>query len=123
MVKAMSPRKLSGTGPMVLIPRLAKQILRRSDEALLGVHMRDLIALSYVRDHEGAPQQDLADVMTMEPNNVVLVLNDLENRGYINRLRDPTDRRRHRVELTQVGADALEQAERAQRGVQEDVLR
>jgi DNA-binding MarR family transcriptional regulator len=123
MVDIMGPRKASGTGPMVLIPRLAKQILRRSDEVLLGMHMRDLIALSYLRDHEGAPQQDLADVMTMDPNNVVLVLNDLENRGHISRRRDPNDRRRHRVELTEAGADALELAERAQRGVQEDILR
>jgi DNA-binding MarR family transcriptional regulator len=108
---------------MVLIPRLAKQILRRSDEALLGMPMRDLIALSYLRDHDGAPQQDLADVMIMDPNNVVLVLNDLENRGHISRQRDPNDRRRHRVELTEAGAGALERAERAQRGVQEDILR
>jgi MarR family transcriptional regulator, lower aerobic nicotinate degradation pathway regulator len=108
---------------MVLIPRLAKQILRRSDEALLGMHMRDLIALSYLRDHDGAPQQDLADVMTMDPNNVVLVLNDLENLGHISRRRDSNDRRRHRVELTQAGAEALERAEAAQRGVQEDILR
>ena len=117
----MSAQKAaSGTGPMVLIPRLAKKQnpLRRSDEALLGMHMRDLIALSYLRDHDGAPQQDLADVMTMDPNNVVLVLNDLENRGHISRRRDPNDRRRHRVELTQAGTDALDEPT-AQRGVQE----
>jgi DNA-binding MarR family transcriptional regulator len=75
------------------------------------------------RDHDGAPQQDLADVMTMDPSNVVLVLNDLENRGHISRRRDPNDRRRHRMELTEAGADALQRAERAQRGVQEDILR
>jgi DNA-binding MarR family transcriptional regulator len=122
MVSIMSSRAVSGTGPMVLIPRLAKQILRRSDEALLGMHMRDLIALSYLRDHGGAPQQDLADVMTMDPNNVVLVLNELENRGHISRRRDSNDRRRHRVELTEAGAGALERAELAQRDIQEDIL-
>lgn len=112
----------SSTGPMVLIPRLAKQILRRSDEKLLGIHMRDLIALSYLRDHQGCPQQDLVDVMTMDANNVVLVLNDLENRGHLARRRDPADRRRHRVEITDAGCTALERAEQAQRGVEEDVL-
>ena len=107
---------------MVLIPRLAKQILRRSDEDLLGMPMRDLIALSYLRDHHGCPQQDLVDVMTMDASNVVLVLNNLEERGHIARRRDPADRRRHRVEITDTGCDALERAEQAQRGVEEDVL-
>ena len=107
---------------MVLIPRLAKQILRRSGEELLGMHMRDLIALSYLRDHDGCPQQDLGDVMSMDANNVVLVLNDLENRGHIARRRDPADRRRHHVEITQAGCEALERAEQAQHGVEEDIL-
>ena len=107
---------------MVLIPRLAKQILRRSDPALLGMHMRDLIALTYIRDHNGAPQQDLADVMSMDPNNVVLVLNDLEDRGYVIRRRDPDDRRRHRVDITDAGSAAAENAEKAQRDVEHDVL-
>ena len=108
---------------MVLIPRLAKQILRRSDEILLGMHMRDLIALTYIRDHRGGvPQQDLADIMSMDPNNVVLVLNDLEDRGHIVRRRDPADRRRHRVELTPAGLTAAQTAEHAQRRVEDDVL-
>jgi len=44
---------------MVLLTRLSKQVYRRSDEALLGMHLRLLMALSYVRDHDGAPQQEL----------------------------------------------------------------
>jgi DNA-binding MarR family transcriptional regulator len=108
---------------MVLIPRLAKQILRRSGDDLLGMHMRELLALSYLRDHPGCPQQDLVDVMAVDANNVVLVLNELENRGHISRRRDPRDRRRHRVEITKAGGKALERAEQAQKGVEEDVLK
>ena len=44
---------------MVLLTRLAKQVYRRSNEELLGMHMRLLMALSYVRDHDNAPQQEL----------------------------------------------------------------
>ena len=61
-------------GTMVLLTRLAKQVYRRSDEELLGMHLRLLMTLSYLRDHEGAPQQELAEALSMDANNVVLLL-------------------------------------------------
>src|ERR1700730_8096385 len=110
-------------GSMVLLTRLSKQVYRRSDEALLGMHLRLLMALSYVRDHDGAPQQELGDALCMDANNVVLLLNELEDLGYATRRRDPSDRRRHVVQLTRAGRSALESAERAQETVEDDVLR
>src|SRR6202035_5000394 len=76
-------------GSMVLMTRLTKQFYRRSDEQLLGMHLRHLVALAYVRDHDECPQQDLADAFCMGANNVVLLLNELEQMGYATRLRDP----------------------------------
>jgi DNA-binding MarR family transcriptional regulator len=108
---------------MVLLTRLAKQVYRRSDEELLGMHLRLLMALSYLRDHAGAPQQELADVLCMDANNVVLLLNELEELGHVTRRRDPHDRRRHLVELTAEGRRALLRAERAQEEIEDDVLR
>jgi DNA-binding MarR family transcriptional regulator len=108
---------------MVLLTRLAKQVYRRSNEQLLGMHLRLLMALSYLRDHGGAPQQDLAEALCMDANNVVILLNELEDLGYVLRNRDPDDRRRHLVELTALGTRALASAERAQEGIEDDVLR
>ena len=110
-------------GAMVLLTRLAKQVYRRSDEQLLGMHLRLLMALSFVRDHDGVPQQELAEALCMDANNVVLVLNELEELGYVTRRRDPEDRRRHLVELTRPGRRALADAERAQESIEADVLR
>ena len=93
---------------MVLLTRLAKQVYRRSDEELLGMHLRLLMALSYVRDHDGRPQQELAEALCMDANNVVLLLNELEELGYVARRRDPDDRRRHLVELTARGRPRAE---------------
>jgi DNA-binding MarR family transcriptional regulator len=107
---------------MVLLMRLGKQVYRRSDEELLGMHMRLLMALSYVRDHNRAPQQELVDALCIDANNVVLLLNELEDLGHIVRRRDPDDRRRHRVEITPTGLVALERAERAQEAIEDDVL-
>jgi DNA-binding MarR family transcriptional regulator len=108
---------------MVLVTRLAKQIYRRSNEELLGMHLRQLMTLSYLRDHDRAPQQELAEVLCMDANNVVLLLNELEDQGYVARLRDPEDRRRHLVELTAAGHKALRSAERAQETIEDEVLR
>ena len=86
------------------------------------MHLRLLMALSYVRDHDGAPQQELADALCMDANNVVLLLNELEDLDYVTRRRDPSDRRRHLVELTAGGRRALEGAENAQEQIEDDVL-
>jgi DNA-binding MarR family transcriptional regulator len=110
-------------GSMVLLTRLAKQVYRRANEKQLGMQMRHLVALTFLRDHEACPQQELGDAFCMDANNVVLLLNELEEVGYATRQRDPLDRRRHVVQLTAAGRTALESAERAQETVEDDVLR
>jgi DNA-binding MarR family transcriptional regulator len=107
---------------MVLLTRLAKQVYRLSNEELLGMHLRQLMALSYLRDHDGSPQQELAEALCMDANNVVLLLNELEGRGHVTRLRDPDDRRRHLVELTAAGRRALARAENAQESIEDELL-
>jgi DNA-binding MarR family transcriptional regulator len=109
-------------GSMVLLTRLAKQVYRRSSEELLGMHLRHLMALSYLRDHDRSPQQELAEALCMDANNVVLLLNELEDLGHIARRRDPGDRRRHLVELTDTGRQALKSAENAQESIEDEVL-
>lgn len=87
------------------------------------MHMRHLMALSYVRDHDGGPQQELAEALCMDANNVVLLLNELEDLGYVSRRRDPSDRRRHLVDLTAPGSKALNTAEGKQETIEDDVLK
>ena len=109
-------------GTMVLLSRLAKQFYRRGDEDVLGMHMRHLVALAYVRDHDECPQQDLAEAFCMDANNVVLLLNELEELGWATRIRDPQDRRRHLVQLTKSGRTALARTDGAQCGLEDEVL-
>src|SRR2546423_1498943 len=49
-------------GSMVLLTRLAKQVYRRTSEEQLGMQLRHLVALTFLRDHAACPQQDLADL-------------------------------------------------------------
>ena len=60
--------------------------------------------------------------MHLDPNNCVLMLNDLESEGYVERRRDPADRRRHIVEMTPAGHKAMLAAERAMESLEGDVL-
>jgi DNA-binding MarR family transcriptional regulator len=119
-IDTVSPNRAPGSA--VLLSRLAKQIYRRGNEQALGMHLRHLMALSYVNDHDGCPQQDLADAFCMDANNVVLLLNELEQLGYATRVRDPSDRRRHLVQITATGRAALRSAEAAQASIEDEVL-
>src|SRR5947209_9506806 len=107
---------------MVLLPRLTKQILRRTSADRLGLDLRLLMALSYLGDHDGAPQQELAEALCMDAKNVVLLLNDLEDSDYLVRRRDTDDRRRHRVHITPAGRRALERAASVLEEIEDDVL-
>ena len=97
---------------MFLLPRLSKQVMRRSSPERLGLDLRLVMALSYLGDHDETPQQELVDALCMDAKNVVLLLNELEERGYLIRRRDSEDRRRHRVHITPEGREALARAGR-----------
>ncbi|HYB22988.1 MAG TPA: MarR family winged helix-turn-helix transcriptional regulator [Solirubrobacteraceae bacterium] len=118
----MADQRDCAPGSAVLLSRLSKQIYRRSNEELLGMHLRHMIALSYVNDHDSCPQQELGDAFCMDANNVVLLLNELEQLGWVTRMRDPGDRRRHLVQITPAGRKSLAIAERAQARIEDDVL-
>jgi DNA-binding MarR family transcriptional regulator len=107
---------------MVLLPRLTKQVMRRSDSEHLGMDLRLLVALSYLGDHDGAPQHELVDALCIDAKNVVLLLNELEDCGHLVRRRDSEDRRRHRVYITETGRQALQHAARVQEDIENDVL-
>jgi DNA-binding MarR family transcriptional regulator len=109
-------------GTVVLLLRLSKAVHKRSTEELLGVKLKHMMLLSYLRTGEPALQQQLCESLWMDANNCVLLLNELEEMDYIERRRDPTDRRRHVVEITNDGRDALERAERAQESLEDEIL-
>ena len=61
-------------------------------------------------------------MLCIDANNLVLLLNELESKEFAFRRRDPTDRRRHLVEITDEGLRAFENAEKGIESVEEDVL-
>jgi DNA-binding MarR family transcriptional regulator len=109
-------------GTVVMLMRLATAIKKRSTEDLLGLKLRQLMLLSYLNAGAPALQQQLCEALWLDANNCVLLLNELEDMGYVERRRDHADRRRHVVELTDEGRGALERAERAQESLEGEIL-
>jgi DNA-binding MarR family transcriptional regulator len=112
----------SSTGPILLLTQLARLINRRSTPELLGQTLKELAALSYLRDYKETTQQSLVEGLCIDANYCVLLLNDLEDSGLVERRRDPTDRRRHIVSMTEEGSKALEHAEAAQQTLEDEML-
>jgi DNA-binding MarR family transcriptional regulator len=115
-------REQTPTGTIVLLTRLARVVYRGSPESLLGLPLKDLAVLAYLRDHGCVSQGTLTEALCTDANTCVLLLNELESAGRVQRRRDPADRRRHLVEITDGGLAALEHAEAAQATIEDDVL-
>src|SRR5438876_2992525 len=119
---AFPDERRSHRGLVSLVTQLSKALHRRSTDELLGMRLKPYMALGYIRDHPGATQQELENVLFMDANTVVLILNELEAAQFSIRRRDPQDRRRHIVEMTAAGRRAIERADKARESLEDEVL-
>jgi DNA-binding MarR family transcriptional regulator len=78
-----------------------------------GLTPRQSMALMHLAKAGRMSQQALIETMGVDPSILVAVLNDLEGAGLAVRHRDPADRRRHIVEITAGGSEALTRVENA----------
>lgn len=107
-------------GTLMLLSRLSKQAMRATPEADMGMKARHFMALHSIQGE--VPQQQLAELLCIDANNTVILLNELESAGWVARERDPRDRRRHVVRMTDAGREAHERALRARDGIEDEVL-
>jgi DNA-binding MarR family transcriptional regulator len=106
-----SDRSAAEPGLIRLITQISKAMHKKSTEDALGMKLKSLLLLSYLRDNQAVTQQELEAALMTDANYVVLLLNELEAARWLVRRRDPDDRRRHIVELTASGRQALDRAE------------
>jgi len=109
---------------LMLLHQLDRIARRRKEIALepLDLRPRQAVALMILRDHGAMTQAALGETLSLDPANLVGLLNELEERELLDRRRDPEDRRRHIVELSPAGEATLARAEEALRAVQDYVL-
>ena len=104
------------------LTRLNRRLHASADPEKIGMTLKQLATLASLRDRGELPQQMLCDVLRTSQNTVVMWLNELEEAGFIVRVRDVDDRRKHNVAITAAGTAALERAELEMRRLEDEVL-
>jgi DNA-binding MarR family transcriptional regulator len=123
MLRSRPVTETKRKGTITLLAQITKVIHRRTTEELLGIKWKHFVALSVLSETPEVSQQTLCDQMVMDPNNCVILLNELESLGYAERTRDPIDRRRHIVGLTDAGREVFQRSVRAREQIEDDVLK
>lgn len=104
------------------LTRLSRRVYANATPELLGMNLKQVSMLAALR-HQGAlPQTELCGAMKTTQNTMVVWLNELEDRGYVTRVRDPDDRRKHNVAITDAGVAALDRADDQLRKLEDEAL-
>ena len=119
-----TPPGIAKQWPTLLMIKLGRITMHRFTEALepFGIRPRHVAALIELRDRGEVTQQSLCGQLHLDPTNLVAILNELEQRGYATRRRDPEDRRRHLVEVSKTGMAVIEKVSEVMDGVEADLL-
>jgi DNA-binding MarR family transcriptional regulator len=104
--------------------KLGRITMHRFTEALepYGIRPRHVAALIELRERGELTQQSLCGQLHLDPTNLVAILNDLEDRGYATRRRDPQDRRRHIVDISNKGVAVIDKVSEVMDGVEAELL-
>jgi DNA-binding MarR family transcriptional regulator len=115
----------AGQQILPLIDHLARISRRAADTAMTdgSLRPRHVIALTLLSERGPMTQHAVGAALSLDPSNVVGLLNELEERGLITRRRDPADRRRHIVEVSVTGADELAQTYAQLATVEDDLFK
>jgi DNA-binding MarR family transcriptional regulator len=111
-VQASPARGLSRRLGFLLV-QLGTHAHRQFAERLAGLdlHPRHFGMLSHLAVSEGQSQQALSSALGIHRSAVVALVDDLEQRGFAERRRDPVDRRAYTLYLTPAGREMLAELE------------
>lgn len=88
----------------------------------MGLKFSHAHVLGLLADHERLSQQALLEELKVDPSALVTVLNTLEDNGLVARRRDPADRRRHVVEISDRGKELVTKADNAVRATEDQLF-
>jgi DNA-binding MarR family transcriptional regulator len=117
------PRELLAS-PGFLLSRLGFAIKAESIEgfAALGLSPYHFGVLAVLGEGDRATQATVADALRLDRSQLVGLLDELEKRGLIARKRDPLDRRRQAVSLTDAGRETLVELRKVVKRVEDAFL-
>src|SRR5580700_4480386 len=113
-----------GAGPhpgfAFLLVQLGTHTARQFAEELapLGAEPRHVGMLTRLAANEGKAQQVIGELIGLNPTQMVFLVDELEDRGFVERRRNPADRRSYALYLTPAGRDMLASVQAAGRAHQ-----
>jgi len=110
--------------PVFLLGRLGFELKRRAADELedAGFSVYDFSVLTFLAQGACDGQMAIADVLRLDRSQLVGLLDGLEERGLIERRRDPSDRRRHTVSLTSDGRRQLTRLRAVVKRIEDEFL-
>lgn len=97
-------------------------VLLRKHLAATGLRPRHGQVLMQLDETGSTSQQELLERLGLDPSALVGLLNDLEGDGLVERVRDPADRRRHIVGLSDAGRKSTQLVHEALAAVQAELF-
>lgn len=104
--------------------RAYMQIQPQAQRALAEDDLRvvSFSCLSIITDNPGIVQSELAESLQMERSNLVVIIDELEERGLIARKKVPTDRRRYALNATLRGRHLRDRAAKRVKEAEDEVI-
>lgn len=96
-----------------LLHKAGVLLIQDADRALeaQGMRLRYFYVLGALESRLTLSQQDLSRLLNLDPTTMVALIDELEEFGHVERRRNPTDRRRYMLHLTDKGRAALTAAQ------------
>jgi DNA-binding MarR family transcriptional regulator len=114
------PASPERSGFAFLLVQLGMEAARQFGERLapLGVEPRHVGMLTRLAENEGKAQQAIGELIGLNPTQMVFLVDELESRGFVERRRNPADRRSYALYLTPAGRNMLSKVHEAGRAHQ-----
>lgn len=109
----MNGKRALTDDPGFLLSRASGMVARSVSKALapLDLRVRSYSLLALATEHsEGIAQRQLADIIGLDPSQVVALVDQLEERGLVARTAAPGDRRTKLVTATEAGRQLYDEA-------------
>ncbi|QLH20529.1 MarR family winged helix-turn-helix transcriptional regulator [Streptomyces sp. Rer75] len=107
-----------------LLVKLGQVAFKIAEDGIAGtgLRVRHYSVLQALADNGAMPQLALGSFLRIDPATMVTSLDDLERAGFAQRTRDPQDRRRYAVDITDGGRKVLADLNRALVDLDSEIL-